>query len=227
MLPVLPTFIMSVPEENQRPSQVLGKNLMKTRKGSYRDESKEELQAICRKLKLKVTGNKEELRRRINEREQEKEKASSFFKIKVPKTIPGTGGYPHNNPEPPKTPKTPKFQTPKTPITPSSRRKRETEDEGGTPSKRERLGGRNKMKQISWAAATDDGGKREEDLGEAESLQSPTKGEIGSQPNSQACSNTREELGSVVIVEEALGRPGEDKIAGRPGEDNTGRTFTF
>ena len=81
------------------------------------------------------------------------------------------------------------------------------------------------MKLLLWAEATDLGEKRKEDPGEARLIQSPAKGESGSQAHSQACSKKKEKLGSVVIV--ARGRPGEDNIAGRPGEDNTGKNSTF
>ena len=66
------------------------------------EKSKEELQKMCKQLKISCTGNKPELRRRIIEREKEKEAAAAFFKIKVSET--NSPNKPSNNSVLPRTP---------------------------------------------------------------------------------------------------------------------------
>ena len=101
---------------------------------SHASKSKEELQNACKALKLKVSGNKTELRRRLTERERELRTAASFFTLKVQ-----GGPYPA-----PKSTQTPVKSKPNIlPKTPASRRKREEDndsrEEGGTPSKKYRM----------------------------------------------------------------------------------------
>ena len=142
-----------------RPVQKLGEALRKHESRSHANKNKEQLQEACKTLGLKVTGNKTELRRRIIEREREKETAASFFSIKV---AGGPKPAPSKLPDPPGFNSTPKKPNPNIlPITPSSRRKREDDsiNEAETPSKKVREDLRNEDRKEEDDRSREDLGK--------------------------------------------------------------------
>ena len=124
---------------NPRPVQILGEALRRPKRQNHLDKNKEELQKACKALGLQITGNKPELRKRLIQREQEREAAASFFKQSAP-------GAPPPGQNPNRFTLTPVKKQPKSlPLTPSTRRKREAGSDNspgslGTPSKRGRQG---------------------------------------------------------------------------------------
>ena len=175
-----------------------------------------------------MAGNKEELRRKIHQREMERERAASHFKLKleVPPLTPGTKVPPEAQ-KPKSTPQ--KHPTP-TPTTPSVRRKREEEageEDLGTPSKRERP--ENTRKKVTRSLTEEIVEKIKEDPGEAVKLPSPSRGKRGAQGQNHTC-RFQQIVKSIPakpsilkskteIVEEPPGRLGGGQ--NRPGEDKS------
>ena len=164
-------------ETNPRPVQKLGEAL---RSSPYTNKNKEQLQEVCKGLKLPISGTKTELMRRIIKRERRT--ASSFFSIKVAGTpepaatnLPDQGGPPSTSRKPP-----PNIL----PKTPSSRRKREEDStcKEATPSKKCKEKVRIKV-------------KKEEDVRVREEVQTGRTLEISGEATTNFMSDSRDQGG--------------------------------
>ena len=167
-------------ETNPRPVQKLGEDLRNHESSPYTNKNKEQLQEVCKGLKLPISGTKTELMRRIIKRERRT--ASSFFSIKVAGTPePATTNLPDQG-GPPSTPRKPPPNI--LPKTPSSRRKREEDStcKEATPSKKCKEKVRIKV-------------KKEEDVRVREEVQTGRTLEISGEATTNFMSDSRDQGG--------------------------------